>query len=301
MRAKSVALPDQREPSGCRCAKLSRPRGPSEFSRYASVQFSITILLYHAKVRGNNPATRNYLELIMTADEIKARIVSSLPRDLLIDLLDVAAARARQAHELIRDNTDLMGRSARGLEGQARFRLMEKGFQDTCELHGGLRLEGDIIPGTDLRYFQPFMRFGSECPGILLGLASMPEPRELPAKNRSRLAGVSLNYLLSPRLDLEGDGRTAKPGDIFVLFLFARDRSQGGRLQEVAIGVIGADYQGFLAYETVEAFLELYAPSATGSEVTPEALPTVALKKAPKAFKPPEQPDPDEAADGRAD
>lgn len=31
----------------------------------------------------------------MTADEIKARIVSTLPRDLLIDLLDTAVARAR--------------------------------------------------------------------------------------------------------------------------------------------------------------------------------------------------------------
>ena len=59
----------------------------------------------------------------MTEDEIKARIVSTLPRDLLIDLLDTAVARARQAHELIRDNTDLTGRGARGLEGQARFRI----------------------------------------------------------------------------------------------------------------------------------------------------------------------------------
>lgn len=237
----------------------------------------------------------------MTADEIKARIVSTLSRDLLIDLLDTAAARARQAHELIRDNTDLTGRSARGLEGQARFRLMEKGFQDTCELHGGMRLEGDVIPGTDLRYYQPFMRFGADQPGVLLGLASMPAPAELPTKNRSRLAGVTLNYHLTPRLDLEGDGRTAKPGDIFVLFLFARDPSQGGRLEEVAIGVIDTEYQGFLAYETVEAFMGAYAPPSTETEPTPESQPLVTLKKTPKAFKPPEQPDSDEAAGGPAE
>ncbi|MGE4248164.1 MAG: hypothetical protein AB7F09_02160 [Parvibaculaceae bacterium] len=234
----------------------------------------------------------------MTAEEIKARIVSTLPRDLLIDLLDTAVARARQAHELIRDNTDLTGRSARGLEGQARFRLMEKGFQDTCESHGGMLLEGDVIPGTDLRYYQPFMRFGGDQPGVLLGLASMPEPRELPAKNQSRLAGVMLNYQLTPRLDLEGDGGTAKPGDIFVLFLFARDPSQGGRLQEVAIGVINAEYQGFLAYETVETFMGAYAPPSTETEPAPEGQPLVTLKKKPKAFKPPEEPDSDEAADG---
>lgn len=237
----------------------------------------------------------------MTADEIKARIVSTLPRDLLIDLLDTAVARTRQAHELIRDNTDLTGRSARGLEGQARFRLMEKGFQDTCELHGGMRLEGDVIPGTDLRYYQPFMRFGGEQPGILLGLASLSEPKELPTKNQSRLAGVTLNYQLTPRLDLEGNGGTAKTGDIFVLFLFARDPSQGGHLREVAIGVIDAEYQGFLAYETVEAFMRVYAPPATETKVAPESQPLVTLKKTPKAFRPPEQPDSDEAANGPAE
>lgn len=237
----------------------------------------------------------------MTADEIKARIVSTIPRDLLIDLLDTAMARARQAHELIRDNTDLTGRSARGLEGQARFRLMEKGFQDTCERHGGMRLDGDVIPGTDLRYYQPFMRFGGDGLGILLGLASMPEPRELPTKNQSRLAGVTLNYHLTPRLDLEGDGRTAKPGDIFVLLLFARDPSQGGRLQEVAIGVINAEYQGFLAYEAVEKLMAAYAPPSTETEPTPASQPLVTLKKMPKAFRPPEQLDSDEAADGPAE
>ena len=221
----------------------------------------------------------------MTADEIKARIVSTLPRDLLIDLLDTAVARARQAHELIRDNTDLTGRGARGLEGQARFRLMEKRFQDTCELHGGMRLEGDVIPGTDLRYYQPFMRFGGDRSGVLLGLASMPEPKELPTKNQSRLAGVTLNYHLTPRLDLDGDGGTAKPGDIFVLFLFARDPSQGGRLQEVAIGVIDTGYQGFLAYETVETFMEAYAPPSTETERAPESQALVTLKKDTQGFQ----------------
>jgi hypothetical protein len=240
----------------------------------------------------------------MTADEIKARIVSTLPRDLLIDLIDTAAARARQAFELIRDNTDLTGRSARGLEGQARFRLMEKGFQDACEAHGGLRLEGDLIPGTELRCFQPFMRFGSTGPGVLLGLASMPQARDLPVKNRSRLAGVTLNYSLSPRLDLDGDGRSAKPGDIFVLVLIARDRSQGGRLQELAIGVIGAEYEGFLAYEAIEMLMAAYASIAVkpeGDSSCTQTLPIVTLKKTPRAFRPPEQPDSGDAADGMAE
>lgn len=233
----------------------------------------------------------------MTEDEIKALIVDVLPRDLMIDLLDTAVARARQAHELIRDNTDLTGRGARGLEGQARFRLMEKGFQDTCELHGGLRLEGDVIPDTSLRCYQPFMRFGAGGSGVLLGLASMPGPRELPTKNQSRLAGVTLNYSLIPTLDFDGAGRGAKPGDIFVLLLFARDPSQGGRLLEVAIGVIDAKYEGFVAYETVETFMVAFAPPHSADDDSPMAPSLVTLKRTPKAFKPPEYPEADEASD----
>jgi hypothetical protein len=237
----------------------------------------------------------------MTPDEIKARIVEVLPRDLVVDLLDTAAVRARQAHELIRDNTDLTGRSARGLEGQARFRLMEKGFQDTCELHGGMRLEGDVIPATDFRYYQPFMRFGGDNVGVLLGLASMPAPGELPSKNLSRRAGVQLNYHLSPRLDLEGGGRTAKLGDIFVLLLFARDPSRGGLLQEVAVGVIDTEYQGFLAYDTIEAFMEMYAPSPVQPKQPSESRPLVTLKKVAKTFKPPGKPNSGEMTDDSAE
>lgn len=234
----------------------------------------------------------------MTAEEIKARIVRTLSRDLLIDLFDTAAARARQAHELIRDNTDLIGRHARGLEGQARFRLMEKGFQDVCELHGAVRLDGDVIPGTELRYYQPFMRFGGDQSGVLLGLASMPGPKEIPIKNQSRLAGVTLNYRLAPRLDLEGSGGSAKPGDIFVLFLFARDPSQGGRLQEVAIGVVDAEYQSFLVYESLEVLMGAYSPPPTEPELGPGSGALVTLKKTPKTFRPPEQRDSDDAANG---
>lgn len=227
--------------------------------------------------------------------EIKQRITSTLPRELVIDLFDVAVARTREAFELVRDNTDLSGRSARALEGQARFRLMEKGFQDTCEQHGGLRMDGDVIPGTDLRYYQPFMRFGSDKPGVLLGLASMPARSELPTKNRSRLAGVTLNYRLTPRLDLDGTTASPQPGDIFVLLLFARDASRAGHVDEVAIGVIDAEYVGYLVYESVEKFLADYATESASSAEESSAL--VKLKKVHRAFKPPEAPEPDVAAD----
>jgi hypothetical protein len=233
----------------------------------------------------------------MTAEEIKGRLLRTLSRDLVIDLFDVAVARARQAYELIRDNTDLKGRSARGLEGQARFRLMEKGFQDVCERHGGLRLDGDVIPGTDLRYYQPFMRFGGDGPGVLLGLASMSEPSKLPTKNQSRSAGVTLNYRLSPRLDLEGDSAIPKPGDVFVLLLFARDPAQAGQVEEVAFGVIDGNYLSFLFYESVEAFLTGFARPESAPEAEGESQ-LVRLKKTHKRFKPPEDP---EAEDDAAD
>ena len=233
----------------------------------------------------------------MTADELKHFITRVLPRDLILDLYDVAISRTREAHELIRDNTDLSGRGARALEGQARFRLMEKGFQDVCERHAGLPLEGDIIPGTDLRFYQPFRRFGSDGPGVLLGLASMPGPREVPVKNRSRLAGVTLNVRLTPRLALEGDEATPQPGDIFVLLLFARDRGQAGRVEEVAVGVIDGEYLSYLFYESVEDFLAGYA---TPEEPTGGDQPgLVKLKKTRKPFKAPENPGADEAANDR--
>lgn len=230
-----------------------------------------------------------------TSAEIKARIVTTLPRDLILDLYDVAMSRAREAHELVQ-RTDLSGRSARGLEGQARFRLMEQGFQVACGLHGGVPLEGDVIPGTVLRYFQPFMRFGSDKPGVVLGLASMPARKEIPNKNRSRLAGVSMNHIVSSQLDLDGTGGAPKVGDVFVLLLFARDREHGGRVDEVAIGLIDSDYASFLLYEPIERFLEGYAgfdapPSDDGSH------PLVTLKKVRKAFLPPETPDSDNAID----
>jgi len=226
------------------------------------------------------------------AAELKRRILDTLPRQLILDLLDMAAARTLAAHKLVREHTDLTGRKARELEGQARFRLMEKGFQEVCELHGAVALVGSVIPGTDLRFFQPFMRFGSAGPGLVLGFASMPGRTEIPAKNQSRLAGVSLNYHLTPRLDL--DEKSPKPGDIFVLFLVARDPANAGKLEEVAIGVIDANYSSFLFYESVERLVAGYAEHGSGSSDASEPPPPlVTLRPKRKNFRGSEPPDPD--------
>jgi len=223
-------------------------------------------------------------------DDLKIRLMSSLSRDLLLDLYDMAGARALKAFEMIRDNAGLDEKRARELVGQARFRMLEKGFVDVCLLHGGQLLPDGVIPGKGVRAFQPFMRFGGEEPGVVLGLASMPVAKDLPTKNQSRSAGVLLNDFLTPRLDL-GDV-TAKPGDVFVLFLVARDRGRPGMIEEVAVGVIDAEYKAYLLYEPVDGFLAGYGPTPT-PEPAPDdpgagGAPLVRLRTGRKAFKPPE-------------
>ncbi len=221
--------------------------------------------------------------------ELKSTLINALPKDLCIDLDDRVRAEAIKAFEMVRDHSGLDIKRSRALEGQARFRMMEKGFQEVCEFHGGLILENGIIPGSDLKVFQPFMRFESKGQGIILGLAAMPEPEMLPHKNKSRLAGVSLNYSITPRLDFDGTG--PKIGDIFVLFLIARDRTSGGKIEEIAMGVIDSEYENFLHYEELASFMTGYIEkSDVLEEERPlQGKPGVSLKKAVKKFVPPEE------------
>jgi hypothetical protein len=209
-------------------------------------------------------------------------------------LEDRARAEAVKAHEMVRDRSGLDKKRARELEGQARFRMMERGFEEVCELHGGQLLDGGVIPRTELKVFQPFMRFVVDSKGIILGLAAMPEPKTVPVKNKSRLAGVSLNYDLSPRLDLDGSG--PKIGDVFAMLLISRHREKAGQIEEIAIGMVDSKYESYLFYESFGNFLSGHgdvtaaismppAPSSSSAATT-----TVALKKVVKPFVPPEAP-----------
>jgi hypothetical protein len=173
-------------------------------------------------------------------------VLSKWLQPVLIDLEDRIRADALKAHEVIRNGFEgLTPLRARGLEGQAWFRICEQGFEDVCAMHGGRLLEGGLIPRTDLKIHQPFMRFEYEGQGVILALASMPVTRSLPAKNKSRLAGVSINYDLSLRLDFDGLG--PKPGDIFAVLLIARDRQRAGKIEELAVGVIESNYESYPA------------------------------------------------------
>ena len=224
-----------------------------------------------------------------------------LPRGLILDLEDRMGAATIKAFQIVRDHAGLDKKRGRELEGQARFRIMEHAFEEVCDLYGGQQLGGGVIPNTDLKVFQPFARFGGTGPGVILGLAAMPERNKMPVKNRSRLAGVTLNFELTPRLDFDGKG--PKAGDIFVLFLVARDRERSGKLEEIAIGIIDSTYEQFLFYEPLDKFLAedadapetaLSAPPASGE------VGVVRLKKKVKPFIPPETPPQVEDEDGTA-
>ncbi|CAO3460834.1 hypothetical protein [Azospirillum argentinense] len=238
---------------------------------------------------------------------LKIRLSQTLPRDLIIDLYDMSVAEARKAFEMVRDHSGLSGRPARELIGQARFRMQEHGFRSACLLHGGVPLDGDVIAQSGLKVFQPFMRFQGPENGIIFGLAAMPEKGKIPTKNMSRLAGVTLNWFLTPRLDLDGTG--PKLGDLFVLFLNARDPADAGGIHEVAVGIVDSAYQEYVLYLPIEEFLAGYA-DLPGSSVPPNDEPPadpssgslVRLKRRPKPFIVPEAQDPLNAneEDGRA-
>jgi hypothetical protein len=233
---------------------------------------------------------------------IQRRLRSVLLRDLLIDLDDSARAGSLKAFEVIRDHAGLKKkRNARAAEGQLRFRILEEDFETTCASHGGRLLDGGVMPNTDLVVHQPFMRFEQDGQGVILALATMPATGELPVRNKSRAAGVTINYDLSPRLDFDGTG--PKASDIFAVLLVARDRERAGKIEEIALGVIDSEYKSFLFYETFDGFLadvDESQPEETvdsPAEIEPPK-PAVSLKKVVTPFVPPEATKPDEAEDG---
>lgn len=232
---------------------------------------------------------------------LKRRFPPAKFRQLLLDLEDRSRAEALKAFEMVRDRSGLDTRRQRRLDGFSRYLMMEAGFQEVCAFHGGRLLDGGIVPGTDLKVFQPFMRFEHSGQGVILGLAAMPEPSAVPAKNKSRLAGAALNYELSPRFDFDGTG--PKVGDIFVVLLFSRDRARAGLLEEIAIGVINSGHDQYLFYESLEKYLSDQGDSAvepagdpSGPPVSAGATPAVRLKTTVRPFVPPEAPEaPDES------
>jgi hypothetical protein len=231
----------------------------------------------------------------MDRDDLKTLLREILSKGLLVDLVDAITARALAAHTMIRDHAHLDPKRARQVEGRVRFPMQEHSFHHVCLLHGGIELNLDTLPGTNLKVFQPFMRFNNAKHGVILGFAAISDPSMLPTKNLSRGAGVSLNYHVQDRLDLYGDG--PKVGDIFVLFLAARDRWLAGAVKEIAVGVIDAAYEEYLYYETIEDFIASYTDPSSADEADPvPQTGLVTLKKQVTPFKAPESEKTDDEA-----
>jgi hypothetical protein len=233
---------------------------------------------------------------------IRRTILDSVPKELWIDLEDRHRAEAFKAHDVVKTSVPLNAKRSREVEGQIRFRLQEQGYEEVVQLHGGHLVDDGIMPGTDLRVYQPFARFQGPKVGVILGFAAMPERRKMPAKNMSRTAGVSLNWHLQP--SLYDDPKSVRANDIFVLFLTARDRIRAGMIEEIAVGVIGADYKDFWFYESLEDFLRGYgegseAPVGPGDFDGGGA--EVKLRKTRKLFLPPENRPDSDAEDGSND
>lgn len=231
--------------------------------------------------------------------DIRRTILDTIPKELWIDLEDRHRAEAFKAHDVVKTNIPLNAKRSREVEGQIRFRLQEQGYEEVVQLHGGHLVEDGIMPGTDLRVYQPFARFQGSEVGVILGFAAMPEARKMPAKNMSRAAGVSLNWHLQP--SMFDDPKSLRPSDIFVLFLTARDRNNAGMIEEIAIGVIGADYKDFIFYESLEDFLRGYGETTAAPDGPDDADgrgAAVKLRATRKLFLPPENRPDNDVEDG---
>lgn len=226
-------------------------------------------------------------------------ILEALPKGLLLDLEDRLRAEALKAHEVVQRELPLNAKRSREAEGQIRFRLQEQGYEEVVQLHGGTLIIDGVMIGTDLKVFQPFARFAGPEVGIVLGFAAMPEPRKLPVKNMSRAAGVTLNLTLQPGLFI--DETTPRPTDIFALFLTARDRERAGLIEEIAVGVISADYKDYVFYQSLEAFISGYEASPEKIDEAPSAEQdgkVVKLRENRRLFIPPESVPDTDVADG---
>ncbi len=222
--------------------------------------------------------------------DIRRVILKAIPKDFWLDAEDRLRADALKAHVVIQKEFTLNAKRSRSLEGQARFRLQEQGYEEVVPMHGGHVMTEGVIAGTNLKFFQPFARFASAEIGVILAFASMPEKRKIPAKNMSRAAGVTLNVNLQP--SLFHDQNTPKPTDIFVLLLTSRDRERAGMIEEIAIGVIGSDYKDFIYYESLDDFLSGYEiePAAPDAPEKPQdSGKVVKLRQTRKLFTPPEK------------
>ncbi|MFV0369015.1 MAG: hypothetical protein ACK5KM_11195, partial [Hyphomicrobiaceae bacterium] len=150
----------------------------------------------------------------MSADAVKDIIRSDVSKDLLIDI-DAEARSTRKAAGEAALGMGLVGRDALQIAGFGAHKLFENRLTELWAAAGGEVLVGGLIPGTELRNYQPLCRQGR----VILGKASILDPRELPAKNLTRANAATLNSRYATVSFLPGMEPPAPSEDVISVLL----------------------------------------------------------------------------------
>ncbi|MGE0604748.1 MAG: hypothetical protein AB7O46_13280 [Xanthobacteraceae bacterium] len=188
----------------------------------------------------------------MKSERIAKALITRLPKSELVEFLNGVHSAAKRSAKLAND-AGLEGAGKARVAGFTRFILSENVLDNTAKSMGAEPLSG-TIPATDLRIYQTVHVKN----GALLGLATIPEPGILPAKNltRANLSSI-VNAHWQPDLFKTGPHPTI---EIYAVLIVCRDPANISDLQEVAIAVISAKYDQYLHYEKLDQFLKRYEP-----------------------------------------
>lgn len=228
----------------------------------------------------------------MAADKVTRMIREDVTKDQLIDVADML----RSTRKIAGDHAGAMGlegRSALRIAGFGAYEIQTKRFPELTLLQGGIVIEGENFPGTELRSFQPISRYGR----VLFGKASIPDPGGLPTQNVTRGNGAKVNVRHGTAEFLPGLAPPAPTEDVvYVLLLTCRDRNDPAKYQHVAIAALEPDFSGFIFYQTLDAFIAGYgeeeaSTAGAGAPAAPARAPLgLELKKGVAPFQGSEAP-----------
>lgn len=196
----------------------------------------------------------------MSADDVKRIIREDVTKSQLIDIADTLRSTRKTAGQHA-CAMGLEGRSASRIAGFGAYELQNKLLPELAVAQGGIVINGENFPGTELRTYQPISRFGR----ILIGKASIPDPGELPTQNLTRKNGAKVNVKHATTGYLFGCEPVGSTEDvIYVLLLTCRDRNDPESYEEVAIAVLEPDFSGYICYDTLDAFIAGYGTTESG-------------------------------------
>lgn len=189
----------------------------------------------------------------MIENQISSLIRKNVNKDFFIDILD-GGDRAFKSSSAATKALGLTPRRRAKASGWLRYELLEQSLSDMTEMHGGIPLLDGVMPGTELRMYNPCYQFEN----VIVSRASISEPGLLPKKNLTRERGTSVNQFQQFPLELRGPLTPKADKLIFVLILTARKFGDLSSAEEVAIAVIEDGYTQFSLYEPLETFIAGY-------------------------------------------